>query len=97
MILKYIFTRRNEFKAIKLSTDLGINQLECGPFHLLVSTTSGLLYSWGYNSLGVLGNDCYEDQWTPISLNGFDDEKIFMISCGYWHSMALTENGRVFS
>ncbi len=30
-------------------------------------------------------------------MNDFNDERIVMISCGYWHSMALTESGHVFS
>jgi alpha-tubulin suppressor-like RCC1 family protein len=29
--------------------------------------------------------------------SSFENEKIVMISCGGWHSLALTESGRVFS
>jgi alpha-tubulin suppressor-like RCC1 family protein len=32
-----------------------------------------------------------------MKLNGYNDEKVVMISYGLWHSMALTEKGRVFS
>ncbi len=39
-------------------------------------------------------NEC---QLISIKVNGFSDEKVVMISCGNWHSMALTESGRVFS
>jgi alpha-tubulin suppressor-like RCC1 family protein len=38
----------------------------------------------------------FDDQLIPIKVNGFNDEKVVMISCGYCHSMALTESGRVF-
>jgi alpha-tubulin suppressor-like RCC1 family protein len=34
-------------------------------------------------------------QFKPTKLNGFDSEKVVMISCGYRHSLALS--GRVFS
>jgi alpha-tubulin suppressor-like RCC1 family protein len=30
-------------------------------------------------------------------MNGFNDEKVIQISCGYWHLMALTESGSAFS
>jgi alpha-tubulin suppressor-like RCC1 family protein len=30
-------------------------------------------------------------------VNGFNDEKVVMISCGRWHSMVLIESGRAFS
>jgi alpha-tubulin suppressor-like RCC1 family protein len=37
------------------------------------------------------------NQLTPIKVNSFNDEKVVMISCGLWHSLALTESSRVFS
>jgi alpha-tubulin suppressor-like RCC1 family protein len=36
-------------------------------------------------------------QLIPVNLNGFRDEKVIMISCGAYHSIALTKSGRVFS
>jgi alpha-tubulin suppressor-like RCC1 family protein len=33
----------------------------------------------------------------PIKLNDFNDEKIIAISCGFRHSMALTDCGHVYS
>ena len=30
-------------------------------------------------------------------MNEFNGKKVISISCGYWHSLALTECGRVFS
>jgi alpha-tubulin suppressor-like RCC1 family protein len=31
-----------------------------------------------------------------LKIYSFENEKIVMISCGYYHSLALTESGRVF-
>jgi alpha-tubulin suppressor-like RCC1 family protein len=36
-------------------------------------------------------------KFTPIKLNGFDNEKVVHISCGCYHSIVLTESGRAFS
>ncbi len=30
-------------------------------------------------------------------MKGFNDERVVMISCGFFHSMALTECGHVYS
>jgi alpha-tubulin suppressor-like RCC1 family protein len=71
----------------------------CGYKHTLVLTNSGEVYAWGYNTGGQIGNGrsgLLEYQSIPKKVNDFNDEKVKQISCGYLHSMALTENGRVF-
>jgi serine/threonine protein kinase len=77
--------------------DERIVMISCGDSHSMALTESGYVYSWGYNIDGQLGNGCGENQSTPIKVNGFNNERIIMISCGGWHSMALTESGRVYS
>jgi hypothetical protein len=84
-------------KIYEVLNELEIKIIKCGANHTLVLTSSGEVYAWGKNSDGEIGNGCYKDQLTPIKLNDFNDEKVVMISCGGWHSMALTESGRVFS
>jgi hypothetical protein len=81
-------------------SDKQIIDICCGGCHSLVLTKSREVYAWGLNSSGQIGNERggeNECQLIPIKVNGFNEEKIFMISCGDWYSMALTESGRVFS
>jgi alpha-tubulin suppressor-like RCC1 family protein len=54
------------------------------------------VYAWGENGSGQIGNG-RRHQLILIKVNGFNEEKVIQISCGYNHSMALTESGRVFS
>jgi alpha-tubulin suppressor-like RCC1 family protein len=80
--------RRDE-KLVKpqlnaLLSELNIIDIKCRAFYSIGLTESGV-YEWVSNEL------------KPIKVNGLEDEKVVMISCGYWHSMALTESGRVFS
>jgi alpha-tubulin suppressor-like RCC1 family protein len=78
--------------------DKYITDICCGQRHSLALTFNGEVYAWGYNAYGQIGNESSRDfQFIPTKLNGFDSEKVVMISCGYRHSMALTESGRVFS
>jgi hypothetical protein len=81
----------------KVLNDLNISDVKCGSCHALFLTSSGEVYAWGDNKHGQIGNGCNDNQDTPIKVNGFSGERVVMISCGGWHSMALTESGRVFS
>jgi alpha-tubulin suppressor-like RCC1 family protein len=79
-------------------TDLNIINMSCGAYHTLVLTSSGDIYSWGWNQFGQTGNESdSEYQLIPMKINGMKSEKFKAISCGFWNSMALTEDGRVFS
>ncbi len=56
---------------------------------------TGEIYAWGWNYYGQIG--CSDDELILTRVEGLNDEKITMISCGTFHSIALTEKGRVFS
>ncbi|CAM6001532.1 unnamed protein product, partial [Sphagnum balticum] len=71
--------------------------ISCGVHHSLVLTNCGEVFAWGGNYYGQIGNGCNSDQLKPIKVKGFNNERVVMISCGYWHSMALTECGHVYS
>jgi alpha-tubulin suppressor-like RCC1 family protein len=71
--------------------------ISCGAYHSLVLTNCGEVYAWGDNEWGQIGNGCNKDQLKPIKVKGFNNERVVMISCGYYHSMALTECGHVYS
>jgi alpha-tubulin suppressor-like RCC1 family protein len=80
--------------------DEKIVDISCGSDHTIVLTNCGEVYAWGWNDWGQVGNvkiDYFEYQAKPIKVNGFNEEKVVMISCGCSHSMALTESGHVFS
>jgi hypothetical protein len=81
-------------------SDKQIIDICCGAYHTLLLTNSGEVYAWGWNEFGQIGNErngSFECQSIPIKVNGFNNEKVIRISCGYRHSMALTESDRVFS
>ncbi len=71
--------------------------ISCGAVHSLVLTNCGEVYVWGYNYWGQIGNGCNDNQLIPIKVKSFNNERVVMISCGYYHSMVLTECGHVYS
>ena len=68
-----------------------------GP-HVLALTRNGDIYSWGNNSYGELGrgddvpNPCCAPAKVASTLDGI---KVTQIACGGYHSMALTDEGKV--
>jgi alpha-tubulin suppressor-like RCC1 family protein len=76
--------------------DKFIIEISCDYSHLLVLTDAGEVYALGCNRFGQIGCGNNVNQSIPIKVEGFNGEKIVMISCGSHNSMALTESGRVF-
>jgi alpha-tubulin suppressor-like RCC1 family protein len=74
-----------------------VTDISCGFGHSLVLTNCGEVYAWGSNYYGQIGNGCNDNQSIPIKVKGFNNERVVMISCGHFHSMALTECGHVYS
>jgi alpha-tubulin suppressor-like RCC1 family protein len=90
---------RNDYFKLELNEFLSekcIIEIKCGCKHSLALTKSGEVYAWSPNGSINLGNDS-QNNGKPVKINGFDEEKVKMISCGLHHSLALTENGHVYS
>lgn len=71
-----------------------------GEHHSIVVTESGMVYSFGYNANGRLGNDSRTESQVPVKVtdaNGFVNgegiNKVTKVSAGFSHSLVLTENG----
>jgi len=73
-----------------------IISLASGSAHILALSASGMLYGYGVNGHGQLGNDAklLNHVQEITSLRG---KKITQISTGFQHSVALTSAGQVFS
>lgn len=72
-----------------------------GDSHYVILTESGGLFAYGDNSMGQLGLGYVSNQQvsTPTSITNFfpDDDRVVKISALGWHTLALTEKGRVYS
>ena len=71
--------------------------------HALALKSDGTIWAWGNNQHGQLGNgtDTGESQIpiptpTPVQVSGFTDPHA-TISAGYWHSMAMKDDGTVWT
>ncbi|XP_060192536.1 ultraviolet-B receptor UVR8 isoform X1 [Lycium barbarum] len=83
-----------------------IRQVSCGAVHVVALSEEGLLQAWGYNEYGQLGRGVTsEGLQGPRVINGyakFLDEapelvKITQVSCGEYHTAAISEKGEVYT
>ncbi|XP_050432104.1 X-linked retinitis pigmentosa GTPase regulator-like [Adelges cooleyi] len=73
-----------------------ILHIACGRSHTIVSTDSDVVYGFGDNSNGQLGQPTTtEGSSFPIRITKFDD-KIIQIAAGSHHTAVLVENGDVY-
>ncbi|XP_008442150.1 ultraviolet-B receptor UVR8 isoform X2 [Cucumis melo] len=65
--------------------------------HTMALTTDGKLYGWGWNKFGQVGAGDNIDHCSPIQIKFPQDQKVIQISCGWRHTLAVTDKQNVFS
>ena len=81
----------------KLDSLSKITAISSGFYHSLALDVRGAVYTWGRNDYRQLGMENQEFGESPQQLIFPDTIIIKSVSCGGYHSMALTQNGEVYS
>jgi uncharacterized repeat protein (TIGR02543 family) len=95
----YLHTTPTLISFTGLQSGETIQSVGAGHYHSLAVTTSGRIYSWGFNNYGQLGDATTTNRTTPtlISFTGLQSgETIQSVEAGYFHSIAVTTSGRVY-
>lgn len=75
-----------------------VQQIAAGGDHTLALTESRELYAWGRGHRGQLGSGRTEDEYSPRRVLGMlSKKKGVQISCGTYHSIALTTDGQTYA
>ncbi|TMW60609.1 hypothetical protein Poli38472_000651 [Pythium oligandrum] len=77
-----------------------ITKVACGLYHTIAVTATGELYAFGKNDYGQLGLGHARNVKIPTLVRvmiGDSDEKIIDVSCGYYHTVAITEKGKLMT
>ncbi|XP_076788262.1 putative E3 ubiquitin-protein ligase HERC6 isoform X2 [Arvicanthis niloticus] len=89
-------TKRPEL--IQALNTLPIDLVSCGKEHSVAVCHKGKVFAWGAGSEGQLGTGEFKEiSFMPTKINALNDIKIIQVSCGHYHSLALSEDGHVFS
>ncbi len=74
--------------------------IAAGLGHSLALTEDGVVYAWGDNSVGQLGDGTTQERDTPVPVatNGvFAGKRVTAIAAGAGHSLALADDGQLYS
>ncbi|KAI4385198.1 hypothetical protein MLD38_003251 [Melastoma candidum] len=74
-----------------------ISQVSGGWRHTMALTSDGKLYGWGWNKFGQVGVGDNIDHCAPVQVKFPDDQKVVLVSCGWRHTLAVSEQDNVFS
>ncbi|OMJ65951.1 hypothetical protein SteCoe_37385 [Stentor coeruleus] len=75
--------------------------VDCGDFHSVALGSDGKLYTWGgggasFNN-GQCGHGHTNDLEEPTLVSGLKHKEIVQVSCGGYHTLALSRNNELFS
>ena len=73
-----------------------ITAIDAGYFHELALSSSGVVYAWGFNEYGQLGDGTNSDRSTPVVVSGLSGKTIKAIAAGNWHNLALCTDGTLY-
>ncbi|CAJ1067797.1 probable E3 ubiquitin-protein ligase HERC4 [Xyrichtys novacula] len=90
-------SRKKPEQVVALDAQI-IMALACGQSHTLAVNDKGQVFSWGLGSDGQLGlNNFDECVRVPRNIKTLSDVQVAQVACGYWHSLALSRGGQIFS
>ncbi|XP_012230297.1 RCC1 and BTB domain-containing protein 1 [Linepithema humile] len=73
-----------------------IVHIACGQTSSMALTDNGEVYGWGYNGVGQLGIGNYVNQANPCRVGSLIGVVIVKVACGYAHTLALTDEGKLY-
>jgi E3 ubiquitin-protein ligase HERC2 len=75
-----------------------LSQVDCGGHHTAALTSTGVVYTFGFDDDGRLGHGSSAGhQFFPRVVEALLGEEIAQVACGCWHSAALSTAGAVFT
>jgi alpha-tubulin suppressor-like RCC1 family protein len=88
---------RTEACPVSLLDHEQISAVQCGASHSMALTSAGRVYSWGKNTQGQCGHGSVDDQVKPAVIRRLEDCVVVQLAAGWEHSLALTDEGRMYS
>jgi alpha-tubulin suppressor-like RCC1 family protein len=74
-----------------------ITTVAAGGFFSMALSDSGVVYAWGRNNKGQLGDGSTLDRHQPQPVIGLENLRIVAIAAGQAHALALTDTGQVYA
>ncbi|PIA37619.1 hypothetical protein AQUCO_03000285v1 [Aquilegia coerulea] len=79
------------------SLPVPVAAVSCGGFFTMALSREGQLWNWGANSNYELGRGDKVGGWKPQPIPSLQDVRISQVASGGFHSLALTDEGKILS
>mmetsp|Transcript_15910 Transcript_15910/g.19420 ORF Transcript_15910/g.19420 Transcript_15910/m.19420 type:complete len:606 (+) Transcript_15910:599-2416(+) len=76
---------------------VGVSQIACGSGHTVVLTIDGSVYTWGRGDDGRLGHGDNGWKYVPRLARALAGQVITQVTCGSYHTAAVSNNGELYS
>lgn len=93
----------NSFIPVAVDVSSGLSgktvaEISSGFYHTCALTSDNIVYCWGDNTHGQLGNDSTEQSDVPVSINmgAMVGKTVAKISSGTYHTCAVTSDGKAY-
>eukprot|EP00743_Colponemidia_sp_Colp-15_P008201 GILK01008894.1.p1 GENE.GILK01008894.1~~GILK01008894.1.p1 ORF type:complete len:825 (-),score=104.84 GILK01008894.1:236-2710(-) len=87
----------HEFIPVVMNETVRIVQMSCGQQHNLARSDTGKVFAWGSGALGQMGIDSARDRLIPILVEPIEDRVATFVAAGFNHSVAVVDDGSIFS
>ncbi|XP_014678367.1 PREDICTED: LOW QUALITY PROTEIN: RCC1 and BTB domain-containing protein 1-like [Priapulus caudatus] len=90
----------NQPTPFKVTSGIGarrVVQIACGQTSSVCVLDNGEVFGWGYNGNGQLGLGNTSNQYNPCQVGGLAHVVVSKVTCGYAHTMALTDGGDLYA
>ena len=78
--------------------DIGVwTQIACGGSHTVALSPKGEVFTWGHGNYGQLGHGDRESRNVPTKVESLSQETIVKVSCGLYHTAAVTSTGKLLT
>ncbi len=87
-------TKKNVFVPVpvRIPSGVTVTAIAAGKYHSLVATSSGLVYAFGLDSNGQLGDNSTQQESLPVIAAVPNDAHVADVAAGDAHSLALTSS-----
>ncbi|EDV27643.1 uncharacterized protein TRIADDRAFT_21647, partial [Trichoplax adhaerens] len=74
-----------------------VMDVACGDLHTCILTVGGLVYAFGSNIYGQIAAPSMNKFHLPYRISFNTSKRFVSVSCGSFHSAAITENGKLYA
>lgn len=82
---------------ITMLSNMRVIDMSAGDAHSAAVTQNKKLYMWGNGDYGRLGTGFENSEKSPTLVEDLNDKEVVRVSCGAFHTLAMTINGRLWA